>query len=191
MTARPLAIEAQLAAQQARIAGAAGASIARLPFVVLLDDLRSLWNVGSIFRTADACGVREIVLAGITGYPPRPEISKTALGAEDAVAWSYRADARQALEERRALGYEPVAVELSPRATRLEAMQWPEAVCLVLGNEVAGVSSPVMDACDRHVSIPMRGIKDSLNVAVAFGIVAHHLATQLERARPVESVRCE
>lgn len=191
MTARPRSIEAQLVAQQDRISGGVGASIERLPFVVLLDDLRSLWNVGSIFRTADGCGVREIVLAGITGFPPRREISKTALGAEEAVAWSYRADARQALEEMRRRGYEAVAVESTPRATSLEAMEWPEAVCLVLGNEVAGVSSPVMDACDHHVSIPMRGVKDSFNVAVAFGIVAHHLATRLERAVATESGRCE
>jgi tRNA G18 (ribose-2'-O)-methylase SpoU len=191
MTARPLAIEAQLVEQQARIAGSTGVSIERLPFVVLLDDLRSLWNVGSIFRTADACGVRELILAGITGYPPRPEIAKTALGAEDAVAWSYRADAREALQETRASGYATVAVECTPRAVSLEAMEWPEAVCLVMGNEVAGVSSPVMDACDHHVSIPMRGVKDSLNVAVAFGIVAHHLATWLERVAPLERKRCD
>ena len=141
MTARPLAIESQLVAQQSRIVGGEGASIERLPFVVVLDDVRSLWNVGSIFRTADACGVRRIVLAGITGYPPRPEISKTALGAEQAVAWSYRADAREALAEMRAAGYEPVALEATPRAVSLEAAEWPASVCLVLGNEVAGVSS--------------------------------------------------
>ena len=191
MTASPLAIEAQLVEQQARIAGSTGVSIERLPFVVLLDDLRSLWNVGSIFRTADACGVRELILAGITGYPPRPEITKTALGAQDAVAWSYRADARDALEHARAAGYVTVAVECTPRAVSLEAMEWPQAVCLVMGNEVAGVSSPVMDACDHHVSIPMRGVKDSLNVAVAFGIVAHHLATRLDRGAPKESKRCD
>jgi tRNA G18 (ribose-2'-O)-methylase SpoU len=182
MTARPLAIEAGLAAQQRRIRGGSGEAVARLPLAVLVDNVRSLWNVGSILRTADACGVREVVLAGITGAPPRQQISKTALGAEEAVAWRYRADALEALRELTAGGYAPVAVETTPRSLPVERCVWRTPVCLVIGNEVAGVTPQVLDACPQHASIPMRGVKNSLNVAVAFGIAAHHVAGVLERA---------
>ena len=186
MTARPIGIAAQLAAQQERIRGGRGAPVPRLPFAVVVDNVRSLWNVGSIFRTADACGVREIVLSGITGCPPRVQISKTALGAEHAVAWRYRADAQQALAELVDQGYTPVAVETSARSVPLDRFAWPAAVCLVIGNEVAGVGPDLLDGCRHHVSIPMRGVKDSLNVAVAFGIVAHHVGRVLEGAQPAE-----
>lgn len=182
LTARPLGVEARLAAQEARILGQPGLPIARLPIAVLVDNVRSLWNVGSILRTADACGVREVVLSGITGAPPRVQISKTALGAEQAVAWRYRADAVEALSELVARGYAPVAVETTPRAVSIETIDWPSPVCLVIGNEVAGVTPQVLEACPRHASIPMRGVKDSLNVAVAFGIVAHHVARVLDSA---------
>jgi len=182
MTARPLGIEARLEAQQAQIHGEPGLAIPRLPLCVLIDDVRSLWNVGSIFRTADACGVREILLCGITGCPPRGQIAKTALGAEQAVAWRYLADAGEALGQSGAAGYTAVAVETSPGAVIFEEFEWPSKVCLVIGNEVAGVTPSVLEACEHHVSIPMRGVKDSLNVAVAFGIVAHHVSRVMERA---------
>lgn len=179
MTARPAEIEARLRDQQERIRGVESSPIPRLPLVVLVDNVRSLWNVGAIFRTADACGVGEIVLAGISGCPPRKEIAKTALGAEEAVAWRYRADATEALREIDAEGYVPVAIETSARAVPLQAADWPERVCLVVGNEVAGISPSVLSACPRHIFIPMRGLKDSLNVAVAFGIVAFRAAEAL------------
>ena len=182
MTARRVEIADKLALQQERIGGVAGSPIPRLPLVVLVDNVRSLWNVGSIFRTADACGVRQLVLCGITGYPPRDQISKTALGAEHVVAWRYRADPHEGLDELLAEGFVPVAVETTSRAESLESFNWPKSVCLVIGSEVAGVSSRVLDDCPRHVRVSMRGVKDSLNVAVAFGIVAHHAAGQLERA---------
>ena len=182
MTARPPEVEARLAAQEERLTGGSGHPLERLPLVVLVDNVRSLWNVGSIFRTADACGVKQLVLSGITGCPPRPQISKTALGAEEAVPWYYRADPREALEELVHLGYTAVAVETSPRAIPVDELSWPARVALIIGNEVAGVTPQVLDACPVHVSIPMRGVKDSLNVAVAFGIAAHHATRVLTRA---------
>ena len=182
MTARPPEVAGRLAEQQERISGGTGAALPRLPLAVLVDNVRSLWNVGSFFRTADACGVRELVLSGISGCPPRPQITKTALGAERAVAWSYRADPHEALTEILARGYTPVAVETSPRATPVEELDWPARVCLVIGNEVSGISPAVLAACPLHTTIPMRGVKDSLNVAVAFGIAAHHAARALARA---------
>jgi tRNA G18 (ribose-2'-O)-methylase SpoU len=184
MTARPAEIEARLRHQQERIRGVERSPIPRLPLVVLVDNVRSLWNVGAIFRTADACGVGEVVLAGISGCPPRKEIAKTALGAEEAVAWRYRADATEALREISREGYVPVAIETSARAVPLREAGWPERVCLVVGNEVAGISPAVLEACPRHVAIPMRGLKDSLNVAVAFGIVAFRAAEALSPRFP-------
>jgi tRNA G18 (ribose-2'-O)-methylase SpoU len=153
---------------------------ARLPFTVLLDNVRSLWNVGSIFRTADACGVERIVLCGITGCPPRREIAKTALGAEEMVLWEYDANARRALLRLRAEGLRPVALEETPRALPIDEAAWPSPLLLVVGNEVAGVADELRQECELHVSIRMRGGKRSLNVAVAFGVAAHAAARALE-----------
>jgi tRNA G18 (ribose-2'-O)-methylase SpoU len=176
MTARPLRYEEEFRARQGDRPGGGGVPLDRLPFAVLVDNVRSLWNVGSMFRTADACAVSMLVLTGMTGCPPRREISKTALGAEDAVPWRYRADALEALAELREEGYDPVVLERTPRGVPLKKADWPEKVCLVVGNEVRGISSQVLEVCRRHVHIPMRGVKESLNVAVAFGIAAHHVA---------------
>jgi tRNA G18 (ribose-2'-O)-methylase SpoU len=179
MTARPVELEEKLAERENGVNGGKGAAIRRLPLTALVDNVRSLWNVGSIFRSADACGVRQLVLTGISGCPPRPEISKTALGAEEAVAWSYHADPLQALERLSEEGYAAVALETSPQAVPLSEMRWPARACLVVGNEVAGVSGSLLEACEFHVRIPMYGVKNSLNVAVAFGIAASSAAEAL------------
>lgn len=159
--------------------GGDGADIPRLPLAVLVDNVRSLWNVGSIFRSSDACGVGLVVLAGITGAPPRDAVAKTALGAEQAVKWRYRAEALAALAQIIEEGYTPVALETGAGGISLRNYRWPEQPCLVIGNEIRGISPEVLEACTGNVSIPMRGVKDSLNVAVAFGIAIHHAAGQL------------
>lgn len=182
LTARPLSIEGQLRDQQEKIQGLESSPLPRLPLAVLVDNVRSLWNVGSIFRTADACGVERLVLAGITGAPPRPEITKTALGAEEVVAWRYRADGPGALAELKREGHVAVAIETSPRAIALDRFEWPHRPCIVIGNEVAGIAPPLLAACPHHVFIPMRGLKDSLNVAVAFGIAACAAALAIDKA---------
>lgn len=189
LTARPLAVDAALAARGPR-RSAAPAAGRGLPLAALIDDVRSLWNVGSIFRSADGCGVRMLYLAGITGHPPRPEISKTALGAELSVAWSYCAEAAGALAQATAAGYTPVALERTARSLPLDAAPWPARPCLVVGNEVAGVSPALLESCPLHVHIPMRGVKVSLNVAVAFGIAAHAASRALAGggARPAPVV---
>ena len=184
MTARAVGHTVRLRAKEAGEGSGSGADIKRLPLVAVLDDIRSLWNVGSIFRTADGCGVRKLWLAGITGTPPRAEITKTALGAEEQVAWDYRADVLEAVEQARAEGYEPVVVEAGEASASLEDFSWPERPCLVLGNEATGVSPLVLAACERRVSIPMCGVKESFNVAIAFGIAAHHAAMALAPASP-------
>ena len=173
MTARPVGHTVRLRAKEEGEGSGSGVDIERLPLVAVLDDIRSLWNVGSIFRTADGCGVRKLWLAGITGTPPRAEIAKTALGAEEQVAWDYRADVLEAIEQARADGYEPVAVEAGEASASLEDFSWPERPCLVLGNEATGISPLVLEACEHRVAIPMCGVKESFNVAVAFGIAAH------------------
>jgi tRNA G18 (ribose-2'-O)-methylase SpoU len=187
MNARPLSMDRELAERERTAASGRGdPDLVRLPLAVLADNVRSLWNVGSMFRTADACGVRMMVLAGVTGCPPRDGIAKTALGAEAAVAWRYRADELGALREIEGEGYTPVAVENGPAGSALPAFEWPERPCLVVGNEVRGLSPHVLEACPRRVSIPMLGRKETLNVAVAFGIVAHRAAEVLagrERTR--------
>ena len=179
MTARPIAIRDQLLHRERTIQGGPGVAVVRLPLRVIVDNVRSLWNVGSIFRTADACGVERLLLTGITGCPPRAEISKTALGAERSVAWSYHADGRKALAEARRDGYRPIAIESASGAVPLDAMRWPNRVCLVLGNEVAGVSENLLEHCEGKVRIPMMGTKQSFNVAVAFGIVAYRVSRSL------------
>jgi tRNA G18 (ribose-2'-O)-methylase SpoU len=123
--------------------------------------------------------VELVVLAGITGSPPRDALAKTALGAEQAVAWRYRAEALAALDEILKEGYTPVALETGATGDSLQEFRWPERPCLVVGNEIRGVSPEVLDECGLNVSIPMRGVKDSLNVAVAFGIAIHHASVQL------------
>jgi tRNA G18 (ribose-2'-O)-methylase SpoU len=182
MTAKPVEIESELLERQRVVTGVKGSAIHRLPLVALVDNIRSLWNIGSIFRSADACGVRELVLTGISGCPPRPEISKTALGAEEAVAWSYRADPLEALERLRGEGYRTVALETSPEAIPLGEMHWPDRACLVVGNEVAGVGPSLLEVCELQLRIPMYGVKNSFNVAVAFGIAASSAAAALAAA---------
>lgn len=179
MTARPVEIEDELRLRPDRTDGGGGAEVRRLPFVVVVDNVRSLWNIGSIFRTADACGVERLILTGISGCPPRAEITKTALGAEQAVAWDYRGDSARAVREVVGEGYVAVALESGTGSRPVDAMTWPERVCLVIGNEVAGIAPAILDACEHRASIPMLGIKQSLNVAVAFGIAGHRISSAL------------
>ena len=145
----------------------------KLPLVVVLDDVRSLYNVGSIFRTCDAFRVEALCLCGITATPPHPEIHKTALGGEDSVEWRYHATAKEAVECLRAEGYHVFAVEQAEGSTMLHQLQTPpdRRYAVVLGNEVKGVHQEVVDCCDGCLEIPQRGTKHSMNVAVAAGIV--------------------
>ena len=148
--------------------------------VVVLDNIRSLYNTGSILRTADASGVERVVLCGITPRPDqgsrqRRAIAKTALGAENSVQWEYKPDAHAALRSLTAEGYQTVAVEISPVAVNLFEWtpRWP--VCLVFGHEVDGVSSDLAAHVETTIQIPMLGQKRSLNVATAAGVVLYEL----------------
>jgi tRNA G18 (ribose-2'-O)-methylase SpoU len=171
---------------QATRGGAAYEHIGRLPVAVLLDDVRSLYNVGAFFRTADGAGVEKVYLCGITGTPPKSGIAKTALGAEESVAWEHSWDPAAVVRGLRGRGYEVATVETSSRAVDL--FDWRPAfpVCVVFGHEVEGVRPALAEACDTHVRIPMLGAKHSLNVATAGGIVIYEL---LRKYRALGSAR--
>lgn len=144
---------------------------------VLLDDVRSRHNVGSIFRTSDAFGVERLLLCGFTPCPPHREIEKTALGATSSVPWSHEPDAVAAIHRLRSAGYRVIAVEQTLKAVPVEGYQFDPAVptALVFGNELHGVSDPVIAAADACVVVPQRGAKHSLNVSVCAGVVLHAL----------------
>ncbi len=152
----------------------------RLPFCVVLNNIRSLHNVGSIFRTADGAGVEKIWLCGITGYPPQGGIAKTSLGAEDHVPWEYREDGLSLLKELKSRGYQIVLLEQAQGASSYDQFIPQAPICLVIGNEISGVSEDLLKYCDAAVEIDMAGIKNSLNVAVAFGVMAYQIRSRLK-----------
>jgi tRNA G18 (ribose-2'-O)-methylase SpoU len=149
--------------------------IERLPVSVLLENVRSLYNVGSFFRTCDAAGVEALHLCGYTGYPPKNEISKTALGAEETVQWDHTWETVDRVTGLRARGYEIAAIETSVRSVDLFEWQPRFPVCLLFGHEVDGLTEPLRELADTHVRIPMLGQKHSLNVATAGGVVLYEL----------------
>jgi len=166
---------------QATSRAAAYEAILRLPVSVVLDNVRSLYNVGAFFRTADATSVERLYLCGITGKPPHRAIRKTALGAEDKVAWEYAADSIPVLEDLRARGWEIAAVETSLHAVDLFDWRPRFPVCVVFGHEVEGIRPEVSGRADTHVRIPMLGLKHSLNVATAGGVVLYELLRKYRR----------
>ncbi|HKK69962.1 MAG TPA: TrmH family RNA methyltransferase [Candidatus Krumholzibacteria bacterium] len=149
------------------------------PVVGVIENVRSLWNVGSMFRSADGAGVHRLVLCGFTAHPPRAEISKTALGAEQAVPWEYWSKAREACEALRSAGFQVIALERAPASVELETLKLRPPVALVVGHETEGVSEATRMACDTTAHLPMFGTKQSLNVAVAFGVAAYAVRRRL------------
>jgi len=145
----------------------------KIPLVVVLDHVRSLNNVGSVFRTSDAFRVEAIYLCGITACPPHAEIHKTALGAEESVDWLYFKDTMEAVEKLKSEGYVVCAIEQAEGSTMLDKLLLDKTkkYAVILGNEVKGVQQNVVDNCDMCVEIPQYGTKHSLNVSVTAGIV--------------------
>lgn len=153
----------------------------KTPLAVVLDDVRSMHNVGSVFRTADAFRAELVSLCGITSCPPHAEIHKTALGAEDSVEWKHYVSAMEAVQELHAAGFEVYALEQVEGSVSLNDFV-PESgkkYAIVLGNEVKGVAQEVVDACDGALEIPQFGTKHSLNVSVSGGIAIWHFAKSL------------
>ena len=147
----------------------------RLPVALLLDNVRSMYNVGAFFRTADGSGVERLYLSGITARPPKKQLSKTALGAEERVPWTGVDDPPAAVRHLQEQGYEIAAIETSIHAIDIFDWQPRFPVRVLFGHEVDGLSRPLLDLCDTHVRIPMLGLKHSLNVASAGAIVMYEL----------------
>lgn len=156
----------------------------RLPFCVVLNNIRSLHNVGSIFRTADGAGVEKIWLCGYTGYPPQGGIAKTALGAEDHVPWEYRQDVTAVVRDLKAQGYQIALMEQAQGSISHDVFVPKAPVCLIIGNEVTGVEDALTALSDAAIEIDMAGIKNSLNVSVAFGIAAYQIRSHLKSLTP-------
>jgi len=157
--------------------------LSQIPFVAVLDNIRSLHNVGAIFRTADAAGIGKLYLCGMTGAPPRQEIRKAALGAEETVAWEYFMQTHEALDKLKREGYFIVALESTPASVDYRRAAYRFPLALVIGHEFNGIAPEILQHCKAIVSLPMRGRKISLNVAVAFGVAAYEIASQLEIRR--------
>lgn len=185
--ARPFELISALASKRGLDLGLDRTIIAPDPdvakLVVVLDDIRSLHNVGAVFRTADAAGFSHVYLSGITGVPPRKEIAKVSLGAEDWLPYSYHLFLPEILLPLKAAGYSIVALEREQnscslyQALTVGALKLP--LCLLVGNEVQGVSVEALALCDDICHLNMRGKKESLNASVAFGVAAYFLAETL------------
>ena len=150
--------------------------IPRLPIYILVENIRSVHNVGSIFRTADGFGAEKIYLTGYTAHPPREDLHKTALGAEDAVPWEYNNNSLDAVKLIKKQGISLALIEHTKQSKSIYEMNWEFPVCFIVGNEVSGVSEELSTMADIHVELPMCGLKQSLNVSVAVGVVGYELS---------------
>jgi tRNA G18 (ribose-2'-O)-methylase SpoU len=147
----------------------------RFPIYTLLDNVRSLHNVGSIFRTADAVRLSRLYLTGITGAPPRKEIDKTALGAVETVPWEYHQDAIDLIRSLKDQGVKILVLEHTSNSKPFQEYQPEFPLCLILGNEVFGAQEKIVELADSALEIPMFGTKQSLNVTIAYGVVIYDL----------------
>ena len=155
-------------------------AVPKVELVVILDNVRSAMNVGSIFRTSDAMAIHSVLLCGITATPPNREITKTAIGATDSVHWEYFKETKDAIKKLKNDGFQIVAIEQTDAS--IELMQFElenKKLAIILGNEVNGVDHTLLDMLDGAIEINQYGTKHSLNVSVCGGIVIHHLAGML------------
>jgi tRNA G18 (ribose-2'-O)-methylase SpoU len=150
----------------------------RFPIYALCENIRSLYNVGSIFRTSDAIRLQKLFLTGYTGYPPRKEIDKTALGAVDSVDWEHFEVTNEAVHQLKKNDIEIIALEHTTNSLPYDNYEFKFPFCLLLGNEVEGLTDDLVREADVSIEIPMFGLKQSLNVSVAYGIVMYHALGQ-------------
>lgn len=149
-------------------------NISRNNVSIMLCDIRSMYNVGSIFRTSDSALLKKVYLCGFTPAPPRAEISKTALGATDTVPWAYYKNAAEAIENIKSNGEKVIALELTDKKRLYTSLEKDDFPCtIVLGNEISGIDDSILKLCDDAIEIPMYGVKHSLNVSVAAGIAIY------------------
>lgn len=158
----------------------------KTPLVLVLDNVRSMHNVGSVFRTADAFLLQGIVLCGYTPVPPHRDIQKTALGATETVEWQYFPTTPEAVEQLRAAGYSIMAIEQAAGSIMLDAFTPPanHPLALVFGNEVSGVDGAVLQLADGCIEIPQYGMKHSINISVSAGIVVWDIFAKMKQLRP-------
>ncbi len=150
------------------------------PITIVLDNVRSALNVGSVFRTADAFLIERIILCGITTTPPNKNIRKVALGSTNSVNWKFEEDTVEAVKELKTQGYYIIGVEQADKSSKLNNIQLPnKAIAIIMGNEVDGISDDVISICDEVIEIPQFGTKHSLNISVATGIVIWELWKQI------------
>lgn len=149
----------------------------KIPIIAVLENVRSAYNVGSVFRTADAFLIEAIYICGYTAFPPHKEIKKTALGADETVTWKHCKNIAEAIEDIRAFGYKVYAVEQAVDSYKLQAISYgpDEKIAVIFGNEVTGVEQSTIAQCDGCIEIPQLGMKHSLNISVAAGIVLWEL----------------
>ena len=148
----------------------------RLPISILVENVRSVHNVGAIFRTADGFGAEKVWLSGYTAFPPRDDLAKVALGAEKSVPWEHFENPLEAAEKIKSLGIKLVGIEQSIKSIYIHEYNWDFPCCFILGNEVSGVSDELLNMAEDHIEIPMFGIKQSLNVSVAGGVIGYEVA---------------
>lgn len=170
----------RLSVEEARNAG-------KFPIVVILDDIRSMHNVGSVFRTCDAFGIQSVYLCGYTPCPPHRDIHKTALGATETVHWQYFETTLAAIEHCKSKGYTIAAVEQAHNSISLEKVEYENtAIALVFGNEVEGVCEEALNAADHCLEIPQWGAKHSLNISVSAGIVLWEMVRKYPQAAAIK-----
>jgi tRNA G18 (ribose-2'-O)-methylase SpoU len=165
-----------------RLSPEAFRSADKFPIYVLLQNIRSMWNVGSIFRTCDAARIQKVIITGYTAKPPRKEIDKTALGATEWVKWEYVQNPLDAIASLKADGVKIAALEIATQALRYDSLSkeyFP--LCLIVGNEVSGIDDDVLAMCDLALEIPQYGVKHSLNAAVSVGIALFELIKASQR----------
>ena len=155
--------------------------VTKIPAIIVLDNVRSLSNVGSFFRTADAFRIEAIFLCGITATPPHREIHKTALGADERVEWRYFETTAEACEHLKSIDYKIFAVEQVEDSVKLDDFVTPEKSAFIFGNEVDGVDEEVLPYCTQAIEIPQEGTKHSLNVSITGGIIMYHIFNDLRR----------
>jgi 23S rRNA (guanosine2251-2'-O)-methyltransferase len=156
--------------------------IKRHPIFVLCDNIRSIYNVGSIFRTSDAALIEKLYLTGYTPYPPRPEIEKVALGSTGSVPWEYVKDSLEVILSLKNNGIKIACLEITTDSKQYHEITGNDfPVCLILGNELSGVSNEIIEKCDFSLEIPQYGYKHSMNVSVAYGIAVYELVRVLRK----------
>lgn len=149
--------------------------------IVILDDIRSALNVGAIMRTCDGAGVKKLYLTGITPYPPHKKLLKTALGAEHYIDWEYRKDINDVIHELKDNGYVIYAIEQTENSKEFHKIDYPEKLAIIFGHEITGVSTRALQKSDEKIELPMKGEKNSLNVATTAGIMIYHILFSVEK----------